>query len=269
MIETGLRGERFAAEEGLATARASADHELGRLEQRASMLEIAAIRALVGRCQETTRLRERMRVWVARALGAIRRVALDVDRRLRRLDPALEPDSAFFCTFDELLDALRTGRVDFGPVVRLRRAEHARNRARPDPPATFAGRPIPVVLDVPDGTHPRGIGASPGVVEGRARVVHSVHEATTALEPGEILVARTTDVGLTPLFLVAAGIVTELGGALSHAAIIAREYGVPAVVGIAGITSLLRTGERLRIDGTRGVVARLDLPDRRGRPLGP
>ena len=83
--------------------------------------------------------------------------------------------------------------------------------------------------------------------------------------PGEILVARTTDVGLTPIFLVAAGVVTELGGALSHAAIVAREYGVPAVVGVAGITSLLRTGERLRVDGNRGIVARLDMPDRRGK----
>jgi len=70
-------------------------------------------------------------------------------------------------------------------------------------------------------------------------------------------VARTTDVGLTPLFLIAAGVVTELGGPLSHAAIVAREYGVPAVVNVSGVMLALRNGERVRVDGNRGVVERL------------
>ena len=71
---------------------------------------------------------------------------------------------------------------------------------------------------------------------------------------GEILVVHTTDVGWTPLFLVAAGVVTELGGPLSHAAIVAREFGVPSVVNVAGATRAIRTGDFLRVDGDRGLV---------------
>jgi pyruvate,water dikinase len=78
-----------------------------------------------------------------------------------------------------------------------------------------------------------------------------------ALLPGEILVVHTTDVGWTPLFLVAAGIVTELGGPLSHAAVVAREFGVPSVVNVVGATRAIRTGDVLRVDGDRGVVERV------------
>ena len=102
-----------------------------------------------------------------------------------------------------------------------------------------------------------GLAASSGVVEGRARVFTSVSKLEE-LEAGEILVTRTTDAGLSPLFLIAAGVVTELGGPLSHAAIVAREYGVPAVVNVEGATSSIQTGDRLRVDGDRGVVIRLD-----------
>jgi pyruvate,water dikinase len=77
------------------------------------------------------------------------------------------------------------------------------------------------------------------------------------LQPGEILVVHATDVGWTPLFMVAAGVVTELGGALSHAAIVARELGVPSVVNVASATLALHTGDLLRVDGDRGVVERL------------
>jgi pyruvate,water dikinase len=79
-----------------------------------------------------------------------------------------------------------------------------------------------------------------------------------AVKPGEILISRTTDVGLSPLFLVAAAVVTELGGPLSHASIVAREYGVPAVVNVPGVTLAIRTGDRVRVDGDRGIVERLD-----------
>ena len=81
---------------------------------------------------------------------------------------------------------------------------------------------------------------------------------TARIHSGEILVSRTTDVGLSPLFLVAAAVVTELGGPLSHAAVGAREYGVPAVVNVTGATIAIRTGDRLRVDGDRGIVERLD-----------
>jgi pyruvate,water dikinase len=102
------------------------------------------------------------------------------------------------------------------------------------------------------------------VIEARARVLTSA-EHMGELEPGEVLVTHTTDVGWTPLFLVAAGVVTELGGPLSHAAVVAREFGVPTVVNVAGATVAIRTGDLLRIDGDRGVVERVARTGRQPR----
>ena len=98
-----------------------------------------------------------------------------------------------------------------------------------------------------------GIGVSPGRVEGLARVVRDPREDST-LNAGEILVARVTDLGWTPLFLNAAGLVVDVGGLLSHGSIVAREYGLPAVVGATGATSRIRTGDHIRVDGDRGEV---------------
>jgi pyruvate,water dikinase len=191
----------------------------------------------------------------------LRTIALDVDRRLLRIDSSLAPGSVFFCTYDELIAALQSGRAEIGHVVRLRRAEYSRDAARLDPPSTFIGRPPPVVLPPVEGTRLVGLPASGGVVEGRARVLEPGSLGLDAVNVGEVLILRTTDIGLSPLFLVAAAVVTELGGPLSHAAVVAREYGIPAVVNVSGVTMAIRTGDRLRVDGDRGVVERLDNRD--------
>jgi phosphoenolpyruvate synthase/pyruvate phosphate dikinase len=98
-----------------------------------------------------------------------------------------------------------------------------------------------------------GIGASPGFASGRARPVHSADEFSS-LQPGDVLVCRTTDPAWTPLFSVAAAVVTETGGMLSHAAIVAREHGIPAVLGVAGAMARIVPGSVLAVDGSRGVV---------------
>jgi pyruvate,water dikinase len=159
----------------------------------------------------------------------------------------------FLLTVDEVNQALRGGRTDLAPLVRARRAEHARDVARAEPPITFVGVPSTIVMPAEGGARLTGLGASSGVVEGKARVLRRIDELE-ALVPGEIIVAPTTDVGWTPLFLLAAGVVTELGGPLSHAAVVAREFGVPSVVNVEGVTRAVRTGDRLRIDGDRGTV---------------
>lgn len=258
MLVSSLRAPSSDPERALARARSVADREMARLETHLNFVELALVRQLVERTQRFTRLRERMRSWVTRTLGTLRTIALDVDRRLRRIDPSLKEGSVFFCTYEELTAALSSGRAEIGHVVRLRRAEHARDAGRPDPPPTFIGRPPPVMLPPASGDTLVGLPASGGVVEGRARVLEAGARGLDTVEPGEILVSRTTDVGLSPLFLVAAGVVTELGGPLSHAAVVAREYGVPAVVSVPGATLAIKTGDRLRIDGDRGLVERLD-----------
>jgi pyruvate,water dikinase len=271
MLRVALRGEGRDVEVTLARAKNQADAEMTKLMPRLSIVEQTAVRHLVARAQKAARLRERMRAWVTRVLGMLREAAVDADRRLLRRDPELDADrralveagsplaqvpSVFFLTVDEVANALRTHRADLAPLVRARRAEYARDQARPDPPATFVGAPPPIVLAPAGGDILRGLPASAGVVEGVARVLQSADEMER-LQPGEILVVHTTDIGWTPLFLQAAGVVTELGGPLSHAAVVAREFGVPSVVNVTAATRVIRTGDALRVDGDRGVVERL------------
>ncbi|MDP9000090.1 MAG: PEP-utilizing enzyme, partial [Myxococcota bacterium] len=271
MLRAALRTDDHRMEGTLARAKSKAEAEMARLTPNLNILEQTILRHLVARAQRSARLRERMRAWVTRVLGMLREAALDADRRLLRRDPELGADwrglietgsrlasvrAVFFLTIDEVVVALRASHVDLAPLVRSRRAELARDRARPDPPATFVGAPPPLVLPPRGGEVLRGLAASAGVVEGPARVLLREDEMD-ALQPGEILVVHTTDVGWSPLFLVAAGVVTELGGPLSHAAVVAREFGVPSVVNVAGATHAIRTGDVLRVDGDRGVVERV------------
>jgi pyruvate,water dikinase len=97
-----------------------------------------------------------------------------------------------------------------------------------------------------------GLPVSAGTVEGRARVILDLAQAD--LEPGDILVTAHTDPSWTPLFVAVAGLVTEVGGVMTHGAVIAREYGLPAVVGVLDATRLIRDGQRIRVHGTDGYV---------------
>ena len=99
----------------------------------------------------------------------------------------------------------------------------------------------------------RGRGICRGVARGTARVAHHLEEAHS-LRPGEILVTRATDPGWTPLFRSAAGLVLEQGGMLSHGAVVAREYGLPGVVNVMNATRIIRSGQRITVDGSRGLV---------------
>ena len=117
--------------------------------------------------------------------------------------------------------------------------------------------PVPAVdpRDVAEGAL-RGTPASSGTARGRARVI--LDPVGAHLEPGEILVAPSTDPGWTPLFLTAAGLVMEMGGAMSHGSVVAREYGIPAVVGVDSASLRIKTGQTIEVDGGRGVVRILD-----------
>jgi phosphohistidine swiveling domain-containing protein len=171
--------------------------------------------------------------------------------------PGIGDDAAFYLSAEELEGWLGGEHAELRGLVATRRAQVLRDAARPDPPTMFVGSPPstpPPTLAT--GDRWQGVAAAGGVVTGVVRVLRTPEEGAE-LRPGEVLVTSVADVGWTPLFLVAAAVVTELGGALSHAALVAREYGVPTVANIPGITRALRTGDRVRVDGDRGIVERL------------
>ncbi len=143
-------------------------------------------------------------------------------------------------------------------IVAERRRAHARHLALSPPPVVLGEyepeEPGSGSRSAPPGHMVlRGIAASPGIAEGPARVVLR-EDAEETVRPGEILVAPFTDPGWTPYLVVAAGVVMDFGGMLSHGSVVAREYGVPAVVNVGAGTTLIRTGDRVRVDGTRGTV---------------
>lgn len=216
-----------------------------------------AVRHLLGLVQRFTRLRERLRSNVVQVLGLYRAVALDASRRLHSREPTAGEDAAFYLSIEELHAFLRGDVETLAPIVRRRRLQLTRDRALPEPPTTFVGFPPPVPDPPSSEDGLRGLPAMSGRVRGHARVLNDPSDAAELL-PGEVLVAPYADVGWSPLFLVAAAVVTDLGGPLSHAAVVAREYGVPTVVNVKDGTRVLRTGDHVEVDGSTGTVRILE-----------
>ena len=165
-----------------------------------------------------------------------------------------------YLSIDELESLLRGEERDWQTLILARRRRFEREARRRQVPSLLVsdGRAYyeGVLPGAGDGTALQGNGVSPGAVEGLVRVVLDPHKAD--LQPGEILVCPGTDPSWTPLFLAAGGLVMELGGLMTHGAIIAREYGIPAVVGVDRATERLKTGDRIRVDGSQGIVEILD-----------
>jgi rifampicin phosphotransferase len=162
-------------------------------------------------------------------------------------------DDVYFLTMTEVREGVDG--VDQRERVTGRRSGHVREQARRYIPRVLLSDGTDAeaaLISVPEGAL-RGSPASPGTVTGPARTIMSPHGAR--LEPGEILVAPSTDPGWTPLFLTAGGLVMEMGGMMSHGAVVAREYGIPAVVGVPGATQRIATGVTITVDGSAGVVS--------------
>jgi pyruvate,water dikinase len=182
--------------------------------------------------------------------------------RLVDADVLHDKEDVFYLTFHEFRDLTRTHRADQRLIRRRKEAFGAYQALTPPRVLTSDGEIIAGAYrrdDVPPGAL-IGIAVSAGTVEGRARVVRDIADAE--IEPGDILVTTYTDPSWTPLFLAADGLVTEVGGLMTHGAVIAREYGLPAVVGVDGATNLITDGQRIRVHGTEGYVEVLQLPGR-------
>jgi pyruvate,water dikinase len=183
-----------------------------------------------------------------------KRALLQEAARLVQAGVLREQEDAFFLTFQELDDVVRTNEVDDQLISRRKHAFGSYEALTPPRVLTSEGEVIAGAYrrdDVPAGAL-IGLPVSRGTVEGRARVVLDIAEA--AFEPGDILVTAYTDPSWTPLFVAIEGLVTEVGGLMTHGAVIAREYGLPAVVGVEHATRLIRDGQRIRVHGTDGFV---------------
>jgi rifampicin phosphotransferase len=179
---------------------------------------------------------------------------LEEAKRLVQADVLRVNEDVFFLTFEELHDAVRTNQVD-DELIRRRKDEFGSYQALTPPRVlTSDGEVIAGAYrrdDLPTGALV-GLPVSAGSIEGRARVVLDMAEAD--LEPGDILVTAHTDPSWSPLFVSITGLVTEVGGLMTHGAVIAREYGLPAVVGVEDATRRIRDRQRIRVNGADGYV---------------
>jgi phosphoenolpyruvate synthase/pyruvate phosphate dikinase len=183
-----------------------------------------------------------------------RQALLDEARRLVRANVLHEQEDIYYLTFQELREVVRTHQLD-DQLVSSRKAEHERHR-KLTPPRVLTSEGEVVAgaykrTDLPAGALV-GLAVSAGVVEGRARVLSNMADAE--LEEEDILVTAFTDPSWTPWFVSIKGLVTEVGGLMTHGAVIAREYGLPAVVGVENATALIKDGQRIRLNGTEGYV---------------
>ncbi|MFC9530658.1 rifamycin-inactivating phosphotransferase [Streptomyces sp. NPDC056975] len=174
--------------------------------------------------------------------------------RLVQAEVLSEKEDVFYLTFQELHDAARSHQMDDQLIQRRKEAFRSYHALTPPRVLTSDGEALTGAYrrdDVPAGAL-IGVPVSAGTIEGRARVILDMAEAD--LEAGDILVTAFTDPSWSPLFVGIAGLVTEVGGLMTHGAVIAREYGLPAVVGVEHATRLIRDGQRIRVHGTDGYV---------------
>jgi phosphohistidine swiveling domain-containing protein len=189
----------------------------------------------------------------------IRKISLEVGRRLAQRGILREAQDFFYLRYQDVINSLGCLQHDVASIRQRievnrnymmsfrhfenpnevgRRWQYAQKPAEPEPQG---------------GVVYRGIPCAPGRVSGRVRIIRDINESHR-LQRGDILVTRFTDPGWTPLFSLISGVITETGGILSHAAIIAREQGVPAVLSVQGATSRMRDDVRVVLDGNRGEV---------------
>ncbi|MER7754845.1 rifamycin-inactivating phosphotransferase [Kitasatospora sp. NPDC097643] len=249
--------------------------EHGRQEaQRKERDVLSRLRALPDgeqKADETKRMIDRVRTFIGyreypkynivSRYSVYKQSLLEEAERLVRADVLREPEDVFYLTFQEFHDVVRTEQVDGRLIQGRKEAFRSYEALTPPRVLTSDGEAVAGTYrrdDVPAGAL-IGLPVSAGTVEGRARVILDMAQAD--LEAGDILVTAHTDPSWSPLFVAVAGLVTEVGGLMTHGAVIAREYGLPAVVGVDQATRLILDGQRIRVHGTDGYVAILR-PDR-------
>jgi pyruvate,water dikinase len=209
---------------------------------------------MIDRVRTFTGYREYPKYGMVSRYFVYKQALLDEAERLVRADVLGEQEDVFFLRFQELQEVVRTNQVDDELIRRRKEAFRSYQALTPPRVLTSDGEAVAGAYrrdDLPTGALV-GLPVSAGTVEGRARVILDLAQAD--LEPGDILVTVHTDPSWSPLFVAITGLVTEVGGLMTHGAVIAREYGLPAVVGVEHATRLIQDGQRIRVNGTDGYI---------------
>ncbi|NUT98925.1 MAG: phosphoenolpyruvate synthase [Saccharothrix sp.] len=217
----------------------------------------AETKAMIDRLRTFIGYREYPKYGMISRYFVYKQALLDEAARLVEAGVLDDREDVFHLRFQELHDVVRTGKADRSLIRRRAEAFTTYQALTPPRVLTSEGETVTGTYrreDAPEGAL-LGLAVSSGTVEGRARVLLDM---TDALEPGDILVTSFTDPSWSPAFVIIKGLVTEVGGLMTHGAVIAREYGLPTVVGVENATRLIRDGQRIRVNGASGYVEILD-----------
>lgn len=217
--------------------------------------------------------RENLRFERTRVFGRVRRIFVELGKRLYALDRLADPRDIFYLEVNEALGFVEGTATctDLKGLVELRKAEFASYAAEEVPGDRFETRGIvyqgnrlqsarPEILSQ-DSDIRKGIGCCPGIIKAKVRVIDD--PLGVVVEKGSILVAERTDPGWIMLFPAASGLLVERGSLLSHSAIVARELGIPAIVSLAGVTQWLQDGDWVEMDGSTGIIRKIQPEDER------
>ncbi len=223
---------------------------LGLYKARIMRRLITVHRSLIG-------IREHPKYFIVQNFDLIKQAILQEAAQLVKAGILEHPEEVFWLSLREIKEVIETQQLDRNLITRRQEKFQRDEKMAPPRAITSEGE----IITAKPGAHvpPGALAGSPvsaGTVEGRARVILKLGEAK--MDKGDILVTPYTDPGWTPLFPLAAGLVTEVGGLMTHGAVVAREYGIPAVVGIDNATRKIRDGQKIRVDGTQGFVEILE-----------
>ncbi|XP_076364395.1 rifampicin phosphotransferase-like isoform X2 [Tachypleus tridentatus] len=235
------------------------EETVGRLKMPLGRSQRWFLKYLLPKCHEAVANREKSKSLLIRTLHAFRLAFCQLGSLMLREGRLPEEDLIFFLTLEEI------GTLLYTRSARLLAKAIRRKRLFPklqklELPEIMNGIPRPVTEEyeeVQGSVVIKGTPVSQGIIKSTARVIIQLEDAIT-IKPGDILITRSTDIGWSPYFPLLAGIVTELGGLISHGAVVAREYGLPCLVGVKRATSLLKSGDTVILDGSKGFLKKVD-----------
>ncbi|XP_018495486.1 uncharacterized protein LOC100901837 [Galendromus occidentalis] len=257
LVET-LKSSMRCPEEG-DRRKAEQSMTVDELPKRPNIMQRKILDYLIPRAQYAVYAREAAKSGVVKCIHGLRLAMRQVALRLHSEGRLPDPELIFFLSCDEIYRLIKNRDPSLLPRARRRQKMHLKlDRERF--PVLLYGIPRPIDSSTmtinSDAPCLEGVPVSQGVVRGPARVILDFSTEAQGIARGDILVTRATDTGWTPYFPLLAGVVTEIGGLLSHGAVVAREYGLPAIVGLDGATEIIKSGDIVTLDGNQGKLYR-------------